>query len=368
MLLSEQGADCIKIEPKPNKKQHRSHEFALFNRSKKSLVLDLTHPEGRTSLARLVMQTDVIISDLLPKEKKTLQLGYENLCRYNNGLIYCSVTPWGEQGPLKNMPANEGVITAFAGNMVSQGGSDWPPVYVFLPMGSYAAAMLAAFGISLGLFARTVTGMGQQIDTSLLAGAITMEAGAFVFGKNLLPVKRHGQSIQQGILPAYRLYRCKDSRWIMLACGNPTFWNKTCLALDRLDLLSDPRFEDMPWTIRDPENIKSLTDILTDIFCAENSEYWLELFDKNDVPCAPVNTRCEFMQDPQANENSIFVEIDDYYLGKMKQMGIPIILAEHPASIKNPAPRWGQHTTRVLSDFGFQKREITELKKKGIIG
>ncbi|MDD5190138.1 MAG: CoA transferase [Dehalococcoidales bacterium] len=366
LLLAEQGVNCIKIEPKPNGKRHRQADFALFNRSKKSLALDITQPEGVVTLERLARQTDVIILDYRPTRVREYKIGYKALAKNNPGLIYCSITSFGEKGPLKNKLGGDGVVSAFAGTQRSQGGMHWPPVFVYLPLGSYAAAMLGAYGVSLALYAREYTGRGQKVDTSLLAGDIAIEAGAFIFAPTVAPAAVK-QNIQQGILPGYRLYRCKDGKWIMLACGNTTFWNKCCMALDRVDLISDPRFEGMPWAMQSLENRRILTNILTDIFNAETSQHWVELFDKNDVPCAPVNLRHEFVEDPQVAQSGMIIHIEDYYLGKMRQMGVPITLQEYPPQIKSPAPREGQHSNEILKEFGFETREITGLKKKGII-
>ena len=366
LLLAEQGVNCIKIEPKPNGKQHRQSEFALFNRSKKSLVLDLEQTAGVETLEHMVRQTDVLIEDFNPAKVRELKIGYKHLSKINPGLIYCSITSFGERGPLKNKKGGDGVVAAFAGSMRNQGGLNWPPVFVFLPLGSYSAAMLAAYGVSLALYAREFTHRSQKVDTSLLAGEIAMEAGAFIAAPIIAPVNIK-QNIQQGVLPGYRLYQCKDSKWIMLACGNSTFWNKCCMALNRVDLISDLRFEGMPWALKSLDARKILTNILTDIFCSRESAYWLDLLLKNDVPCAPVNLREEFIEDPQVKQNGMIIDIDDYYLGKMKQMGIPITLTDYPPQVKSPAPRYGQHSNEVLQAFGFQKREITGLKKKGVI-
>jgi len=366
LLLSEQGADCVKLEPRSNGKQHRSVEFAVFNRSKRSLALNLTDPMGKAAFARLLHKIDVVITDFSPGEAKSLSVDYRRLRQINPRLINLLVTPLGENGPLRNKSANDGVVEAFAGTMRSQGGVHFPPVFVFLPLPGYAAAMLGAYGVAAALLVRELTGEGQKVDTSLLAGAITMESGAFIAAPAIAPlVAKTG--IQQGILPGYRLYRCKDSRWIMLACGNATFWNKCCLALQRVDLISDPRFEGMPWGIKSLEHRKALTNILADIFVKRESAHWLSLFAAEDVPCALVQTRVEFMNDPQVLHNGMLIMVDDYHFGKMRQVGIPIKLQGYNYRIKSPAPRCGQHSREILREFGFAEREITGLKKKGLI-
>jgi len=366
LLLSEQGADCIKIEPKGNGRLHRSVEFAVFNRSKRSLTLNVADPAGNAVLLRLLADVDILITDCSPREVKALKIEYPKITQINPRLIHLSVTPFGEKGPRKNQLANEGVVAAFAGSMRSQGGMHFPPVFVFLPLASYSAAMLGAYGVATALFVRELTGAGQKVDTSLLAGAITMESGAFV-ASPVITATATKIGIQQGILPGYRLYRCKDSRWIMLACGNTTFWNKCCLALERVDLISDPRFEGMPWALNNFDSRKILTNILADIFITQDSSHWVNLFAEQDVPCTLVQTRAEFMMNPQVLQNEMLVMVDDYHFGKMKQVGIPIKLQGYNYRVKSQAPRYGEHSRQILREFGFEEREITGLKKKGII-
>ena len=366
MLLAEQGADCIRVEPKTGGTSTPSPAFALFNRSKRNIALNLELPENRDALQRLLTKADIFITDLDTAQKERLQLSYEALAKVSPRLIYCSITPFGEKGPRAGEAASLDLVCAFAGTFGAQGGFGQPPVYVFLPFPAYAAAFLISYGASLALLNREQTGRGQKVETSLLAGAVAMESSAFISSPTIQPVTVM-RSVQQGVVPAYRLYEAQDGKWFIIACGNPTFWNKLCMALDRVDLLSDPRFEGMPWALADVNNRLALTDIFTGMFAQKPRAHWLKLFEDNDVPCAPVNTREEFMDDPQVQHNHMMVEIEDRYFGKMRQMGIPLTLTDNPPLIKSPAPVPGEHTAAVLKEIGYQSRQISALKRKGVI-
>lgn len=364
MLLAEQGAGCIKIVASGSHGE-RPPVFALFDRSKRSLTLEPRTTGGAQLLQRLAARADIIIEDECGAAPRRFP-DYEALAGLNPRLIYCSVTPFGEKGPLRDRDADWMLVAAFAGTFSAQGGLSQPPVFVFLPLGAYGTALLTAYGASLALFTREVTGCGQRLDTSLLGGTLAMEAGGFLSAATITPVAST-RSIQQGVLPAYRLYPCKDGRWIMIACGNTTFWNKLCLAMDRTDLLSDPRFEGMPWALANVENRLALTDIIAGILKEKTLAEWLDIFVAADVPCAPVNTREEFMNDPQVQVNHMIVEVEDRYLGRMRQMGVPLTLTDYPGSIKSPAPRPGEHTAAILSELGFTPPQIDALKREGAV-
>jgi len=364
MLLAEQGAECIKIVS-PGADGERPPTFALFDRSKRSLTLDPETNGGQEVFRRLVARADIMVEDECGPSPRRF-MDYDALARLNPRLVYCSITPFGEKGPLKDKPGDWMLVAAFAGTFGAQGGLSQPPVFVFLPLGAYGTALLTAYGATLALFTREATGRGQRVDTSLLSGTLAMEAGGFLSAVTITPVAST-RSIQQGVLPAYRLYPCKDDRWIMIACGNTTFWNKFCLAMDRTDLLSDPRFEGMPWALANVENRLALTDVIAGILKEKTLAEWLDIFVPADVPCAPVNTREEFMDDPQVQVNHMIVEVEDRHLGRMRQMGVPLTLTDYPGSIKSPAPRPGEHTAAILGELGYTPPQIDGLKREGAV-
>ena len=365
MLLAEMGMDCIKVEPQGGDPAREIPGFAVWNRSKRGISLDINTVDGRGILNRLIEKADVLIESYSPAQAQQLKLDYDSIYHLNERIIYCAISPFGEKGPLAEKPADEGVVAAYAGIMAGQGGIGQPPVYVTLPLSSYGAAMQTAYGAAAALYVRETSGIGQKVEVSLLAGAIGQQTASFLRSEIIQPIAMT-RSMQQGGAAVYRLYECQD-KWFMLACGNQNFWNKLCIAIDRVDLIADPRYENAPWGIADMEDQLALTDIMAETFKQKPRAYWLNLLADADVPCAPVNRREEFMEDPQLLHNNMMVDIDDPQYGMTRQMGIPITLTENPATIKGPAPTLGEHNHEILTGLGYSEKAIEDFAGRKII-
>ncbi len=371
MLLADMGAECVKVEPREGDPARGLPGFLAWNRSKRGLTLNLETDEGREIIYRLVEKADVVIESFSPRQAKLLGLDYESLSSLNPRLIYCAMPLFGESGPLSEKPGNEGVVSALAGIMAGQGGPGRPPVFVTLPLASYGAAFLAAYGVSAALYVRETSGTGQKVEVPLLSGALAMQSGGFIAAGTTVSIAssrgiQSDRSIQQGVLPAYRLYECQDE-WIFVACGNPTFWNKLCIALGREDLVADPRFAGAPWAIAEQQHRDALALLLGEILHQQPRAYWLKVFEAADVPCAPVSRREEFMEDPQVQHNQMIVAVEDPQWGKTRQMGIPVTVVESPGKIEGAAPRLGEHTDAVLRELGYRDERIGRLRGQGII-
>jgi crotonobetainyl-CoA:carnitine CoA-transferase CaiB-like acyl-CoA transferase len=168
----------------------------------------------------------------------------------------------------------------------------------------------------------------------------------------------------QGIVPVYRLYKAQDD-WLFLACGNPTFWAKLCIALGKPELVADPRFQNAPWGIVNAPDREALYNIIAPILAEKPRSYWLEYFERSDVPAAPVLTRDEFINDPQVVHNGMRTELDDPTLGRTVQMGIPLNFARTPGSIRSAAPLLGQHTDEVLEGLPARQQPRPAATKTG---
>jgi crotonobetainyl-CoA:carnitine CoA-transferase CaiB-like acyl-CoA transferase len=256
-----------------------------------------------------------------------------------------------------DLPADDGVVNAYAGVYGDQGGWQEPPIYVHLPIASYAAAFLAALGIGAALYARQSTGRGQKVDISMLAACLAMQTGSIVVGPRVRSWARDARG-QQGANPVYRLYQASDE-WLFIACGNVTFWNKLCLALDRVEWLEDQRFDGAPWNIP-LENRDALRDMIAEIMRTKTRAEWLAHLTANDVPCAPVQTREQFAKHPQVLHNGVLTESPDRVLGPMKAIGLPIKFYDTPGAPGNPAPKPGEHTTEVFKELGYGEAKASK--------
>ena len=323
MLLADLGAETVRADSGRN---GNADGFRLWNRSKSVVRLDPAGGADLSEITELVRRADVVIRTVPMSEADGQGLSFPLLRAVNPRLIYCSIPPFGDGGPLADAPADDGVVAAHAGIFGDQGGWEETPVYVDLPIASYGAAILATGAIGAALYEREESGRGQMIEVSLHAGALAMQAGTAVTGPNVRSWMRDATD-QRGANPVYRLYRCSDGEWLMLTCGTDTFWNKLCIALGRFEWTEDPRFVGAPWNI-DPVHRPSLSSLIGEAISNRPSSHWLSLFASHDVPCDLVRTRDQFFEDPQALGSGVLESGGDEKLGQVTWMSPPVRVSE----------------------------------------
>jgi crotonobetainyl-CoA:carnitine CoA-transferase CaiB-like acyl-CoA transferase len=333
MLLAEQGADVIKIEPPGGDRARALPGFHVWNRSKRNVIADLITDAGRARLHALCAHADVLITDSLPQSDT---LSYDALAASNPALIHCWMPPYGGRGPDADAFASDDLVAARSGLLASQWGYREGPVFITLPVASYGTAMLAVGAVCAALNARIRTGRGQQIEVSWLAGAFAMQTGGVVAHPALLRVMAMVRD-PQGVIPVYRLFKASDD-WLFIACGNSTFFNKLCLVFERPELVSDHRLDGAPWAIA-PAYWAEIKQLIQSIVATKPRAEWLRLLDQADIPCAPVLTRSDFIDDPQVAHLGMRQVIDDPHLGRTIQMGVPVNLRATPGATQCAAPR-----------------------------
>ncbi|MFC2058213.1 CaiB/BaiF CoA transferase family protein [Chloroflexota bacterium] len=346
-LLAEMGADTIKVEPPQGSTLRGLPGFHVWNRSKRSITIDLQH-EGQGDIRHLLTEADVVISDFLPLEARELHLEYSDIASINPQVIYCAMPPLGSRGPHANTPMNDDLVAAYGGFFAAQWAYREGPVYIIIPLASYGAALLAAGAVGAALFARERTGRGQQVEVSWLAGSFASQM-SFVVDSETPQESLWERDPLGGFSPAYRLYKASDD-WLCIACVHGVFWNKLCFALGMPELISDPRYADAPLGIA-IEHRPALKKSFAEAIATRTRSEWVRILQENDVPCAPVMTPFDFINDPQVVHNGMRVEVDDPELGKTIQIGVPVTLSRTPGSILYPAPRLGQHNNEVLNEL-----------------
>jgi crotonobetainyl-CoA:carnitine CoA-transferase CaiB-like acyl-CoA transferase len=369
MLLADLGADVVKAEPSHGDPARGSPAFHVWNRGKRSVIADPQSDEGRQTIRRLASVSHVVIADLPPGEGETLGLDYEALAQENPALVYCHMPPFGERGPHAGRTPDDALVAAVGGVTGRQPSHSGAPVFVTIPASSYGAAMLAASAIAVALRVQERSGRGQKATVSWVAGALAMQTGSLVGAKEWLSPLGLAPLLHQpqGVVPVYRLYKAQDD-WLFLACGNPTFWAKLCIALDKPELVADPRFENAPWGIVNAPDREALYNIIVPILAEKPRSYWLEHFERSDVPAEPVLTRADFIDDAQVVHNGMRVELDDPILGRTVQMGIPLNFARTPGSIRGAAPLVGQHSDEVLGELSARQRQRPATTARGDSG
>ena len=333
MLLAEQGAEIIKIEPPNGDRARALPGFHVWNRSKRTTVADLATDGGRERLRALCAGVDVLITDWFADHPR---LSFEALAADNPRLIHCWMPPYGGRGEAARALAHDDLVAARSGLMASQWAYREGPVFLTLPVASYGTAMLAAGAVCAALLAREQSGRGQQLEVSWLAGALAMQTGGIVDHPAL---QRVMQMVRDplGVIPIYRLFKASDG-WLFIACGNPTFFNKLCLVFEHPELVSDPRFDGAPWAIN-PMHWAEIKALVQSIVETRPRDEWLRRLEEFDIPCAPVMARRDFLDDPQVKHLDLCPTIDDPQLGRTVQMAVPVNLRETPGGIQCAAPR-----------------------------
>jgi crotonobetainyl-CoA:carnitine CoA-transferase CaiB-like acyl-CoA transferase len=356
MQLADMGADVVKVESLEGDSFRELPGFFGWNRGKRSIAVNLKTRDGCLIVEKLAARGDVFMENMRPGVADRLGVGHRHLSSLNPRLIYCSITAFGSTGPGTERPGFDPIFQALGGLMTLQGFGG-PPQYLRTAPTDYYTAAVATQAILAALFARERTGRGQRVETSLLRGVMALQAGVAVDYPSKPTLIRDN--------PTYRLYQAGDGGWFFLAVGNQAFWTKLCKALDLEQLADDPRFAS--WLLR-LENNQALLPLIEAKFKSEPRAHWLELLAKHDIPAAPVQTVAEFMEHPAVRHHDLMHEYDHPEVGRLRMMGQPLVFDDTPTRDPGPPPTLGQHTEGVLRELGYSDAEITDLRRRRVLG
>ncbi len=346
LLLAEQGAEVIKVEP-PGGDPFREVDAGWFiwNRSKRSIILDLEKSPDRDHLRSMLEHSDVMLETFAPGVLARWQLDYESLKDSLPHLVYCSLTAYGQDHPWRDRAAIDALVAARTGLNYEQLGHRPGPVFIYYALPSYGAAFTAAMGICAALYARLHSGRGQWIDTSLHDGVILMTGLIWQWCDNPPPAFAE----RMDNLRPYRpfLYECGDGLWLhrmQSSKGNVQVIAKL--------LGIDPPAPAVPGQLRGMPAAKERERFFGDeirVFKSRPRAEWIELLREHDVPVEAVSVTEEAFAREQTRVNGMVAELDDPERGRVTQIGVPIRFSKSPGSIKGPAPRPGQDTRDVLA-------------------
>ena len=370
-MLGDMGADVIKIEPPYGDEsraigprvENDSGLYVGINRNKRGLVLDLTQPEGKALYFRLVRTADIIVDNLRPQAKAKLGVTYEETRQYNEKIICISVSAFGQDGPYGGRPGIDPLAQALTGFMSVTGERDGKPLKAGPAIADATCANLVAFAAMVGLWTREQQGVGQQIELCLMDGLIHVQpsqVGQFFLSQYTQP--RVGNA--SPFYAPYGTFRCKDGRDIQIASFNNKFFHNICRAIEREDLMADPRFETGELRL---QHEAALNETLQAEFAKRDVDDMMRRLSEADVMAAPVNTFHETFADPQVQHNNMAVEVDHARVGKLKVGGIPVKLKKTPGAVRLAPPTLGQHTWEILQEIGLSGDEVEQLKHKGVI-
>ncbi|MGH7377568.1 MAG: CaiB/BaiF CoA transferase family protein [Candidatus Methylomirabilales bacterium] len=372
LLLADMGADVIKVERPGGGDDTRrmgppfiageSAAFLAMNRNKRSVALNLRTEEGKDLFRRLARRADVLVENFRPGTMERLGLAYEALREVNPGMIYCSISGFGQTGPYRLRGGFDLVAQGMSGLISSTGHPGGPPTKIGVPISDLNAGIYAAYGILSAYIHRLRTGRGQRIDTSLLEGAIayTFWESAIFFATGKVP---EPMGSAHRLNAPYQVFRTKDGSLSVGAATQGT-WEMLCQAIGRPDLTSDPRFRDNVVRI---ERYQELAAILEGIFQQDTTANWLSRLEQAGVPAGPIYSLAQVYEDPHVRAREMVVEVEHPVAGTVRHIGIPVKLSDTPGRITRPAPTLGQHTDDVLEWLGLDKPAITRLRESGVV-
>jgi formyl-CoA transferase len=372
MMLGDLGADVIKVESPEGDDTRKwgppylgseSGYYLCCNRNKRSIVLDLSTPEGRDIARRLALQCHVLVENFRVGTMEKWEIGYDDLSTHNPGLIYCSISGYGRTGPDAHLPGYDYVMQAIGGIMSITGEENGPPVKVGVATVDLTAGMLATSAILAALRVRDITGVGQRVDMSLFDSHLAWLANV---GSNYLisgqAPRRYGNG-HANIVP-YRAFAAQDG-WIVVAIGNDRQWQRFCQAIERPDLVEDRRFVTNADRV---VNRSILVPILESIFLKGKTQHWLRQLEQADVPSGPVNTVDRALESRQAEARGMVQEIAHPDLGPLRMVASPLKLESTPPTIRRHPPMLGEHTDEVLIELlRVGQDQLTQLREKGAI-
>ena len=372
MQLADLGADVVKVEPPGGDSTRRwmragpngeSAGFNAVNRGKRGIVLNLKTSAGRDVFRRLSRTADVLIENFRPGTMAELGLDYPRLSAENQGLIYASISGYGQTGPDARKGGFDLVAQGVSGLMSITGEPGGPPVKCGVPITDLGAALFALAGILAALHHRTRTGRGQHVDTSLVEAGVALsvwEATEY-FSSGAVP---QPTGSAHRLSAPYQAIRCADG-YITVGAANDRLFARLCRVLRHPEWIERLEFADDAGRVAHRAELARLIEGITS---REPRRHWLETFGANDIPCGPINTYEEVTQDPQILARQMVLELDHPSLGQVRTLGSPLKLSETPSDAARLAPRLGEHTVEVLRGAGYTETDIANLRASGAIG
>ena len=367
-LLADLGARVIKIESPPGGDPYRyfapdpvfSFNFAHLNRNKESLVLDLKAPQGKEICLELLKNADVFVENFRPGAADRLGIGYKTLYGVNPGLIYCSISAFGQSGPYADKPGFDTLGQAMSGllSLLSDSGD---PKVMGMAVSDYVTGLSAAYGLLGALMAREKSGRGCRVETSLLQATVSF------IGETAAGYLRTGNvpNRMARVKNAHAFaFVCKDGRPLAVHCSVPEkFWLALLNAAGRMDIAGDERFNS-----RDArrQNYDALEETLAPTFKAKARDEWLRLLEAGDVPAAALNNLAEVLDDPQVKHLGLIEELDHSRAGKLQFVRGPVRFENLAQEKSTPPPMLGEQSDKVLRELGHSAAAISDLQDRGV--
>lgn len=375
LFLADMGADVVKVErppqgdgartmgaPMPGFPRRNSEYYLSINRNKRGIALDLATPRGVEVARQLAERSDIVVQNFRPGVMERLGLGFEDLRAVREGLIYCSISAFGSDGPWSRRPANDIIMQSVSGLMGVTGEVGGGPVRIGAPLSDYSTGLFALSGVLAALHARDAHPEGQHVQVSMLEASLNLLANYVPSVADLgARIPRLGRGHAQ-IVP-YQAFECSDGEYVMVGAFTRNFWLSLCSALDREEWTTDPKFatNSARLTHRD-----ELVGQLSEIFGSRPRAEWLKVLDDADVPASPVLEINDTLELEQVKHDGTVIELteDDRRVSVVRS---PVRVDAWAEAPRRMAPDLGRDTAEVLAELlNLTDGEIEELAEDGV--
>ena len=366
MFLADMGAEVIKVED-PAMGDPVRHQgaavngyslyFANFNRNKRSLTLDLRHPEGQALLRQLIGRCDVVLNNFRPGVMDDMGLSWQALQHIKPDIISCHVTGFGLDGPYAQRPSFDFIAQAMSGFMSVNGFADGPPMRAAPPISDLVAGSYAAMGVLAALVRRARTGQGEEVATALTDGMTSLLAflASNYFANGQLP---HRTGNDHALASPYGLFEASDGQ-IAVAPSNDSFYFKLLAALDLMHLKDRPEFATNALRFEHRSAINAEINARTRWMPVA---HWIDVINRAGVPCGRVLNVAEVFDDPQTQHQQMRVTIDHPQHGPLDVLGFPIKFTQAPCTMHRPPPVLGADTDAILQELGYTQAQTQALR------
>lgn len=365
MMLADMGAEVIKLEQKrgDNFRWIMSGSIAAnINRNKKCISVDIRVDQGKEIASKLIKKSDVFLESFTPGVIERLGFGYDVVNKMNPRIIYCSLSGFGQTGPYRDWKGYDVVAQAMSGMMTVTGEEGRPHVRIGTSLIDAGTGMFCAYAIALALMEREKTGKGQRIDVSLFDTAISWMNYWITYYTvtGTLPMRR-GSAHE--MLTPYQIFDASDKP-VFIGVSTDYFWVEFCNIFNVKHLAEDPRFTTNE---KRKEHREEIIKLVAETVKHYTGDEILQKLRAAGIPCAPIFSVADVIQDAHAKARDMLVEIDDPKAGKIVITKTPILMSGERGSIRRPAPMLGEHTVEVLGELGYSKAKIQELIDNGVV-
>jgi crotonobetainyl-CoA:carnitine CoA-transferase CaiB-like acyl-CoA transferase len=356
MILADHGARVISVEDR----RFKSDDLfvSTVNRNKEHMTLNLKTPQGKEIFFRLAAKADILMEGFRPGVVHRLGIDYDTVKSVNPGIIYCSITGYGQSGTYRNRAGHDVNFMGYSGVLDLIGEPDRPPSIPGVQVADIAGGgMNATIGILLALFARERNGKGQHIDISMTDGMVSLLSMALFLCQHTGESPQRGKSILSHRFAFYNTYETADGRYVSIGAVENRFWKNLC------EHLNVPEYATLQY---DETHREEIIDVMRKIFRKKTLVQWETELADLDVCWSPVRNLNEVLDDPYFREREMVVDMEPKKGEKVATFGVPIRLSETPGSIRTAPVDFGESTIPILRELGYSENQIASFEKKGV--